>query len=152
MWVYSNLEYFESANGYGVMMVVETEEFSSNSIKKSSSMLRLRSALHSMAPNVRVLNGLLLWFIQLMMKYFCFLCRSMSGTHLLRMGHSRSSSKGSLKDFTIATPEEYVKRFGGDFVIKRVGASVIRSLRHSQHSENFSFFSGAYCQQWNRCC
>jgi acetyl-CoA carboxylase/biotin carboxylase 1 len=48
-------------------------------------------------------------------------CRSMSGTHLLRMGHNRSSSRGSSKDFSIATPEEYVKGFGGDFVIKRVG-------------------------------
>ncbi|KAK2176011.1 hypothetical protein NP493_691g01009 [Ridgeia piscesae] len=37
--------------------------------------------------------------------------RSMSGVHLIRYGHRRAASKS--KDFSVATPEEFVKRFGG---------------------------------------
>ena len=44
----------------------------------------------------------------------------MSGQHLSTMGHRRTQSRGSLKDFTVATPEEFVKRFGGNKVINKV--------------------------------
>ncbi|ELU03368.1 hypothetical protein CAPTEDRAFT_150877 [Capitella teleta] len=59
----------------------------------------------------------------------------MSGTHLLRMGHIRTPSRGSKdKDATIATPEEYVRKYGGDFVINRVlisnnGIAAVKCMR-----------------------
>ena len=47
--------------------------------------------------------------------------RSMSGHHIAQNGLQRSLSRGlSSKDFTVATPEEFVKRFGGDRVINKV--------------------------------
>ena len=36
------------------------------------------------------------------------------------VGHQRKLSKGHAKDFVVATPEEFVKRFGGDFVVNKV--------------------------------
>ena len=47
----------------------------------------------------------------------------MSGHHIARYGHQRSLSRGHSKDFTVATPEEFVKRFGGDRVINKVSES-----------------------------
>ena len=51
-------------------------------------------------------------------------CRSMSGVHLIRYGHRRAASKS--KDFSVATPEEFVKRFGGASitVINKVGGTL----------------------------
>ena len=45
----------------------------------------------------------------------------MSGAHLM-LSHRRQGSKGSghVKDFSVATPEEFVRRFGGDFVVNKV--------------------------------
>ena len=55
----------------------------------------------------------------------CFMVsRSMSGHHLAKYGHQRSLSRGHSKDFTVATPEEFVKRFGGDRVINKVPATL----------------------------
>ena len=48
----------------------------------------------------------------------------MSGHHLAKYGHQRSLSRGHSKDFTVATPEEFVKRFGGDRVINKVPATL----------------------------
>jgi hypothetical protein len=50
---------------------------------------------------------------------YCF-NRTMSGVQITRLGHQRTHSKGHIKDFTVATPEEFVKRFGGDRVINKV--------------------------------
>ena len=49
----------------------------------------------------------------------------MSGVHLTRMGHHRNNSKGNIfsKDFSVATPEEFVKRFGGKTIINKVSQS-----------------------------
>ena len=51
---------------------------------------------------------------------FCVLCfrHTMSGTLLdaALHGHRRLNAK----DFSVATPEEFVKRFGGNKVINRV--------------------------------
>ncbi len=46
----------------------------------------------------------------------------MSGPHLMKYNghHQRNSSKGSAKDFSVATPEEFVKSYGGDRVINKV--------------------------------
>ena len=44
----------------------------------------------------------------------------MSGHHIAKYGHQRTLSRGHSKDFTVATPEEFVKRFGGDRVINKV--------------------------------
>ena len=44
----------------------------------------------------------------------------MSGHHIAQLGHQRSLSRGLSKDFTVATPEAFVKRFGGDRVINKV--------------------------------
>ena len=46
----------------------------------------------------------------------------MSGHHIAQNGFQRSLSlsRGMSKDFTVATPEEFVKRFGGDRVINKV--------------------------------
>ena len=48
--------------------------------------------------------------------------RSMSGPLLSQAGHGhrRTGSRTYPKDFTVATPEEFVKRFGGDRVINKV--------------------------------
>ena len=45
----------------------------------------------------------------------------MSGAHLM-LNHRRQGSKGSghVKDFSVATPEEFVRRFGGDYVVNKV--------------------------------
>lgn len=51
-------------------------------------------------------------------KFYDF--RSMSGQHLNNFGHQRKHSKGHSKDFTVATPEEFVRRFGGNRVINKV--------------------------------
>jgi hypothetical protein len=48
----------------------------------------------------------------------------MSGVHITRFGHKRTLSKGHIKDFTVATPEEFVKRFGGDRVINKVSSFI----------------------------
>lgn len=56
---------------------------------------------------------------------FGSLRRSMSGQHLNRYGHQRKSSKGHSKDFLVATPEEFVKRFGGDCVVNKVRTEMI---------------------------
>ena len=47
----------------------------------------------------------------------------MSGAHLM-LSHRRQGSKGSghVKDFSVATPEEFVRRFGGDFVVNKVSS------------------------------
>lgn len=52
------------------------------------------------------------------LKFYDF--RSMSGQHLNNFGHQRKHSKGHSKDFTVATPEEFVRRFGGNRVINKV--------------------------------
>jgi len=54
----------------------------------------------------------------------------MSGHHIARYGHQRSLSRGHSKDFTVATPEEFVKRFGGDRVINKVYLQHQRALVH----------------------
>ena len=48
----------------------------------------------------------------------------MSGVHHMKFGQYRNLSRGSLKDFTVATPEEFVKKFGGDRFINKVSASL----------------------------
>lgn len=58
----------------------------------------------------------------------------MSGAHLMKIGHKRTSSKGHVKDFSVATPEEFVKRFGGDVVINKVlvannGIAAVKCIR-----------------------
>ncbi len=61
-------------------------------------------------------------------------CRSMSGPHLMGSVHRRQGSKGTgvhVKDFSVATPEEFVKRFGGDTVIYRVRFLSQLRLRHA---------------------
>jgi len=52
----------------------------------------------------------------------------MSGHHIAQLGHQRSLSRGLSKDFTVATPEEFVKRFGGDRVINKVRCCVSAGL------------------------
>lgn len=63
----------------------------------------------------------------------CCCFRSMSGVNISRYGHKRTLSKGHLKDFTVATPEEFVKRFGGDHVINK--ASFIYDVNFYFHSD-----------------
>ena len=58
----------------------------------------------------------------------------MSGTHLMRFGHQRQHSKGYIKDFTVATPEEFTKRFGGNQTINKVliannGIAAVKCIR-----------------------
>ncbi|ESN91709.1 hypothetical protein HELRODRAFT_69944 [Helobdella robusta] len=58
----------------------------------------------------------------------------MSGQHLDHLGHRRTQSKGSCKDFTVATPEEFVKRFGGNRVVDKVliannGIAAVKCIR-----------------------
>ena len=54
----------------------------------------------------------------------------MSGAHLM-LSHRRQGSKGSghVKDFSVATPEEFVRRFGGDFVVNKVSSLNVFPLR-----------------------
>ena len=48
--------------------------------------------------------------------------------HIQVKGHSRTGSRGGLpKEYSVATPEEFVKRFNGDKVINKVRAKA-RSL------------------------
>lgn len=59
---------------------------------------------------------------------------SMSGQHLNNFGHQRKHSKGHSKDFTVATPEEFVRRFGGNRVINKVliannGIAAVKCIR-----------------------
>jgi len=49
-----------------------------------------------------------------------FVIRSMSGHSSARTMQQRKVSRGFIKDFTIATPEEFVQRFGGVKVINKV--------------------------------
>ncbi|XP_076323761.1 acetyl-CoA carboxylase-like [Tachypleus tridentatus] len=58
--------------------------------------------------------------------------QSMSGTHLLQQGKEVSRNDG--KDFTVATPEEFVKRFGGNRVINKIliannGIAAVKCMR-----------------------
>ena len=53
----------------------------------------------------------------------------MSGVNISRFGHKRTHSKSHIKDFTVATPEEFVKRFGGDRVINKVSHVVMLRCR-----------------------
>ncbi|XP_022238321.1 acetyl-CoA carboxylase-like [Limulus polyphemus] len=58
--------------------------------------------------------------------------QSMSGTHLLQQGKEASRIDG--KDFTVATPEEFVKRFGGNRVINKIliannGIAAVKCMR-----------------------
>lgn len=87
-------------------------------------------------------------------------CRSMSGVHLMKFGHYRTLSRGSLKDFTVATPEEFVKKFGGDRVINKVCFTYFKAqnvhiyvklavVLHLQR-ENISC-TGTDSQQWHCC-
>ena len=62
--------------------------------------------------------------------------RSMSGHHIAKYGHQRSLSRGLSKDFTVATPEEFVKQFGGDRVINKVLLSI----------ESYVFSCGFCCK------
>ncbi|XP_013400503.1 acetyl-CoA carboxylase isoform X2 [Lingula anatina] len=57
--------------------------------------------------------------------------RSMSGTHMTAMNDRR---RASVKDFLVATPEEFVKRFGGNKVINKVliannGIAAVKCMR-----------------------
>ena len=57
-------------------------------------------------------------------RWFYSVFRSMSGptvSHLL--GHQRTGSRSLPKEFSVATPEEFVKRFGGVKVINKVRES-----------------------------
>ena len=52
----------------------------------------------------------------------------------MRYGHQRNHSKGHTKDFSVATPEEFVKRFGGNKVINKVliannGIAAVKCIR-----------------------
>jgi hypothetical protein len=44
----------------------------------------------------------------------------MSGQHLQKAVPQRKVSRSYPKDFSIATPEEFVRRFGGDRVVNKV--------------------------------
>jgi len=61
--------------------------------------------------------------------------RSMSGVHLTKFGQNRSTSKSSLhKDFSVATPEEFALRFGGNAPINKVliannGIAAVKCIR-----------------------
>ena len=49
----------------------------------------------------------------------------MSGAHLVAFNHQqRRPSKSSAKDMSIATPEEFVKKFEGDRVITKVSQTL----------------------------
>lgn len=70
---------------------------------------------------------------------FCSLCRpSMSGLHLVKRG--RELKKVDLhRDFTVASPAEFVTRFGGDRVIEKV-----------QMGSQQSGWGGAPLPSWKR--
>jgi len=72
---------------------------------------------------------------------FQYVSRSMSGHHIARYGHQRSLSKGHSKDFTVATPEEFVKRFGGDRVINKV-----QKPPESSHVFSSGFYHTTLCK------
>ena len=72
----------------------------------------LTAALNSGYPQLQVDVGLIF--------------RSMSTTHLSHYARHRKVSKGHPKDFTVATPEEFVKRFGGDHVINKVCSTLMK--------------------------
>lgn len=63
------------------------------------------------------------------------------------------------KDFTVGTPEEFVRRFGGTKVINKVKGCVhaVHNLDHfGKDLKNMCIwmlnFSGFNCQQWDCCC
>ena len=61
--------------------------------------------------------------------------RSMSGA-VGMSGHQRVGSRSLPKDFSVATPEEFVKRFGGDKVINKVSRSTKTSVSRWQQGES----------------
>jgi hypothetical protein len=63
------------------------------------------------------------------------------------------------KDFTVGTPEEFVRRFGGTKVINKVKnyVHIVHNLDHFRKDlKNISMgmlnFAGFNCQQWDCCC
>jgi hypothetical protein len=44
----------------------------------------------------------------------------MSGAHLVNINHQKRFCKSTPKDMSLATPEEFVKKFEGDRVINKV--------------------------------
>lgn len=46
--------------------------------------------------------------------------RTMSGAHLVSYSQQRRASRSAIKDVSLATPEEFVKKFDGDRVITKV--------------------------------
>ena len=79
----------------------------------------------------------------LILEMLCKNVRSMSGVHLTRYGHQRTHSKGHSKDFTVATPEEFVKRFGGDRFINKV--QIVRMWGSSNANFTAVTFNGCWC-------
>lgn len=76
----------------------------------------------------------------------------MSGPHLVKRG--REHRKMDLqRDFTVASPAEFVTRFGGNRVIEKVRKSVFESLffinscivKASRVVSVVSFLTGANC-------
>uniref|UniRef100_A0A3P8VEW1 Biotin carboxylase-like N-terminal domain-containing protein n=1 Tax=Cynoglossus semilaevis TaxID=244447 RepID=A0A3P8VEW1_CYNSE len=63
----------------------------------------------------------------------CFILPSMSGLHLVKQGRDRRRMDLQ-RDFTVASPAEFVKRFGGNKVIEKVliannGIAAVKCMR-----------------------
>jgi hypothetical protein len=57
------------------------------------------------------------------------------------------------RDVTVATPEEFVKKFNGTKVIDRVSEQQLLIDRYQIiPSTHLNIVAGAYRQQWNCCC